>query len=343
MIASESKKLIGLDLGTSSVKLVELTQAAGGFELERLALVPLGHGEQETTVARAISMILESETVQNRRVATSVSGSHVAVRVLRFPHLSKAEIEGAVWYEGSQVIAFDIKDAYVDYSVLCAEEAKGEGDNGKTDVLFVAANKPEVDWRTDLITQAGLEPRFVGVDMLVLLDAALMEPDAPATIAVLHVGASSTGVGVTQGGATPFARDLEIGGNAFTEVIAKTLNVPVSEAETIKVTRVGWTPEVESAVEDVTRRLVGEIHRSMMYYQTRSHGAKVDKIYLCGGSSRLCGLREAVEESLDIPVVPWSPMGRVNVDGGRFDLPSVEQLSPFVALATALAMRTEVT
>ncbi len=331
-----------MDLGTSSVKLVELTQSGGEYELERLALVPMGHGEQPTSAARAVSMILESETVQNKRVATSVSGSNVAVRVLRFPQLGKAEIEGAVWYEGSQVIAFDIKDAYVDYSVLSTEEAKGEGDNGRTDVLFVAANKPEVDWRTDLLSKAGLEPRFVGVDMLVLLDAALMEPDVPQTVAVLHVGASSTGIGVTQGGATPFARDLEIGGNAFTQVISETLEVPISEAETTKVTRVGWTPEVESAVEDVTRRLVGEVHRSMMYYQTRSHGAKVDRIYLCGGSSRLCGLREAVEESLEIPVVPWSPMCRVHVDGGRFDLPSVEQLSPFVALATALAMRTEV-
>lgn len=342
MITSESKKLIGLDLGTSSVKLVELSYSAGSYELERLALVPMGQGEQQTTAARALSMILESETVQNRRVATSVSGPHVAVRVLRFPQLSKGEIEGAVWYEGSQVIAFDIKDAYVDYSVLSTEEAKNEGDTGRTDVLFVAANKPEVDWRTSVLSKSGLEPRFVGVDMLVLLDAALMEPDVPQTVAVLHVGASSTGIGVTQGGATPFARDLEVGGNAFTHVISEALNVPMSEAETIKVTRVGWTPEVEMAVEDVIRKLVGEIHRSMMYYQTRSHGARVEKILLCGGSSRLCGLKEATEETLGIPVVSWSPMGRVRVDGGRFDLPSVEQLSPFVALATALAMRTEV-
>ena len=107
-------------------------------------------------------------------------------------------------------------------------------------------------------------------------------------------------------------------------------------------TGASWTEEAEQAVNDVASHLVGEIHRSMVYYQTRSHGAKVDKILLCGGSSRLRGLREMIEKQLGTPVEPWSPMAGVHVDGGRFDLPSVEQLSPFVALATALAMRSEV-
>ncbi|MBD3348565.1 MAG: hypothetical protein GF400_05145, partial [Candidatus Eisenbacteria bacterium] len=223
MISSDGNRLIGLDMGTSSVKLVELTQSGNAFRLERLALVPLGQGESREASNRALSMLLESESVQNKRVATSVSGSHVAVRVLRFPKLSKGEIKGAVWYEGSQVIAFDIDDAYVDYQVLSREEAvesEEEETAARTDVLFVAASKPEVDWRTSVIKECGLEPRFVGVDMLVLLDAALREPDAPETVAVLHLGAASTGIGVTRGGTTPFVRDLDIGGNAFTNAIA---------------------------------------------------------------------------------------------------------------------------
>jgi type IV pilus assembly protein PilM len=339
---SEQKRVIGLDMGSSSIKLVELSSNAGCFELERLALVPLGQGELQDAVARALAMILGSESVQCKRVATSISGANVAVRVLRFPKLARGEIEGAVWYEGGQVIAFDIKDAYVDYSVLCEQEADEDGEKGRTDVLFVAANRQEVDWRTRLLRDSGLEPRFVGVDMLVLLDAALMEPGDEQTVAVLHVGASSTGIGVTQGGSTPFVRDLEIGGNAFTDVISESLGVPFSEAETTKVTGASWTDETERAVKDVANRLVGEIHRSMVYYQTRSHGARVEKVLLCGGSSRLRGLRPLVEESLGVPVEPWSPMRGVHVDGARFDLPSVEQLSPFVALATALAMRSEV-
>lgn len=339
---SEQKRLIGLDLGSSSVKLVELSKNGASYELERLALVPVGQGESRLVTRHALSMILESESVQNRRVATSVSGPQVAVRVLRFPHLAREEVEGAVWYEGGQVIAFDINDAYVDYSVLNDEEAdEGEG-SGKTDVLFVAAGKSEIDWRTNMLADTGLEPRFVGVDMLVLLEAALTEHDEPQTVAVLHIGASRTGVGIAQRGSIPFVRDIDIGGNAYTQVMAEALNVPIPEAETIKVTGTSWTPEAEIAAADVTNQLVGEIRRSLAYYQTRSHGAKVEKVFLCGGSARLFGLTTAVENALGISVEPWSPMGKVQVDGGRFDLPSVKQLSPFVALATALAMRPEV-
>jgi len=341
VIRSEPQTLVGLDIGTNSVKLVELSQSGRGYELERLALVPVGRGEHKESAARALSMILESESVAGRRVATSVSGQHVAVRVLRFPELNKKEIEGAVWYEGSQVIAFDIDDAYVDYSVLDSVEPTDDGSPSRTDVLFVAACKPDVEWRTDLLKQNGLEPRFMGVDMLVLLEAALRDPSMPKTFAVVNVGAASTGIGVTQGGATPFVRDLEIGGNAVTEVIAGQMAISLPEAETMKVTGESWTEETERAVEDVVRRLVGEVHRSMVYYQTRSQGARVERVLLCGGSSRLSGLRESLETALSVEVEPWSPMRSISVDGSRFDVPSVEQLSPFVALAAALAMRTE--
>ena len=342
MIRTDGQGLIGLDLGTSSVKLVELSRSGDNYELERLALVPVSPGDHREAVRRALSMVLESESVASRRVATSVSGPHVAVRVLRFPELSGKEIEGAVWYEGGQVIAFGIDDSYVDYSVLETVKAASEEDSGRTDVLFVAACKTEVDWRADMLRESGLEPRFVGVDMLVLMDAALKEPDTPATLAVLNVGAVGTGIGITQGGGTPFVRDLEMGGNVFTEVIADQMGISPTEAETTKVGGVGWTPETQAAVDSVIRRLVAEVTRSMVYYQTRKHGAKVERILLCGGGSRLHGLRESLEQSLDTPVRQWSPMSQVHVDASRFDVPSVEQLSPFVALASALAMRTEV-
>jgi type IV pilus assembly protein PilM len=339
---SEQKRLIGLDMGSSSVKLVELSSNGESYELERLALVPLGTGDSREATKRAVSMILESETVQCRRAATSVSGAQVAVRVLRFPHLSREEIEGAVRYEGGQVIGFDIDDAYVDYTVLDAHEADDDGGSGRTDVLFVAAGKGEVEWRADMLSRSGLEPVFMGVDMLVLLDAVLLQPDVGKTVSVLHVGACSTGIGVTQGGAIPFVRDIEMGGNAFTKVISESAGISFGEAETAKVTGESWCDETDRAVKEVIGHLVGEIHRSMVYYQTRSHGAKVEKVMLCGGSSRLRGLKPMIEESLDIPVDFWSPIDEVKVDGGRFDLPSVGQLSPFVALATALAMRSEV-
>jgi type IV pilus assembly protein PilM len=193
-----------------------------------------------------------------------------------------------------------------------------------------------------MIKSSGLDPRLVGVDMLVLLEALLIREDLPETVAVVDVGAQSTGIGITQGGDRPFVRDLDIAGNTYTEAISTELGIPLKEAETAKVAESRRSSAVERIIQGVTGHLVGELKRSLVYYQTRGHGSNIEKVFLCGGSSRVPGLAETVEDALGMPVELWSPINDVRVDGARFDLPSVEQLAPIVALAAALAMKKEV-
>jgi len=334
----EQRRLTGLDIGSASVKLVELSGVAPNLELERIALASIVEDDPDSTRERAISMILDSNALDCRRVATSVSGPNVSVRDLRFPRMAPAEIRGAVRYEGSQVIAFDINDCYVDYSVM---DPEGEGAD-TIDVLFVAAGKAEVDAKTRMIEAAGLEPRFVGVDMLTLLEALLTRSDVPETVALLDVGSKCTGIGITRAGAQPFVRDLDIAGHTYTEAISEELGISLKEAETAKVADSRRSSAVERIIQGVTGQLVGELKRSLVYYQTRGHGAKIEKVFLCGGSARVPGLAETVKDALGMPVELWSPINDVKIDGARFDLPSVEQLAPIVALAAALAMREDV-
>ena len=336
MLNREQTRPVGLDIGATAVKLIELSGSAPPYELETIALVSLTDvDEHAVACARAVSLILESNSIGTEHVATSVCGSNVAVRDLHFPKLDAKEVQGAVWYEGSQVIAFDINDAYVDYTAMDDTRDK----SAKMEVLFVAALKPEVDAKTRIIEAAGLEPRLVGVDMLVLLDALMLKNDIPETVALLDIGARSTGIGIARAGSPPFVRDLEIAGDAYTNAIAEELDVSFSEAETAKIAEAGRKSEVQRVVERVTDRLVRELKRSLVYYQTREHGSNIEKIYVCGGSSRLPGLTSAASEALGVPVEHWSPIHDVKVDGSRFDVPSVEQLGPFVSLATALAMQ----
>jgi type IV pilus assembly protein PilM len=334
----EQQRLTGIDIGSSSVKLVELTGAAPNIELERIALASIAEESPESTCERAVTVILDSNALENRKVAASVSGPHVAVRDLRFPRLAPDEIAGAVRYEGSQVIPFDIDDCYIDYSILNPEDGSAE----TIDVLFVAAGKSVVDSKARVIRAAGLEPRFVGVDMLILLEALLRRDDLPETVALLDVGAKCTGIGITRGGDRPFVRDLDIAGHTYTEAISAELGIPLKEAETAKVAESRRSSAVERIIQGVTGQLVGELKRSLVYYQTRGHGSRIEKIFLCGGSSRVPGLAETVKDALGMPVELWSPINDVRVDGTRFDLPSVEQLAPIVALAAALAMKEDV-
>ena len=149
----------------------------------------------------------------------------------------------------------------------------------------------------------------------------------------------STSIGIARKGTVPFVRDIEIGGNDYTQAIADALSVPLEDAEKAKI----MEPERElasaRAIERVTLQLVGELSRSLMYYQTRGNGTQVDALFMCGGASIVPGLGDAISEMAGLQVVNWSPLDRVRVDDTRFDAEAVRRLAPISSLAAALAMK----
>jgi type IV pilus assembly protein PilM len=330
--SEQHRGLVGIDIGSTSVKLVELSGSPQAFQLENISVVAIPEDASSATYERAMSLVLEGKDLATNRVATSVSGRKVAVRGMRFPVLGKGELDGALRYEGSQVIAFELHDSYLGHRVI-------ESGSDLMDVLFVAARKEEVNARTSVLEEAGLEPRVVGVDALVLLDALLMDEGLPETCGVINIGASSTSIGIAREGTVPFVRDIEIGGNNYTQAIADALSVPLEDAEKVKI----MEPERElasaRAIERVTRQLVGELSRSLMYYQTRGSGTHVDSLFMCGGTSTIPGLGDAISEMAGLQVVSWSPLDGVHVDDARFDVEAVRKLASISSLAAALAMK----
>ncbi|MBN2565315.1 MAG: type IV pilus assembly protein PilM [Candidatus Eisenbacteria bacterium] len=333
--SEQHRGLVGLDIGSTSVKLVELSGQPGSFALENIAVVAVPEDASSSAYCQAISLVLEGKDLQTERVATSISGRKVAVRGMRFPRLADKEIAGAIRYEGSQVIAFDIDDSYADHCVMKPADSHLEF----MDILFVAARKEAVDARTTLLEGAGLEPRVVGVDALVLLDALLERDDLPETFGVVNMGAVNTSIGITREDAVPFVRDIDIAGSSYTAAIASALSIDLEEAEKLKITGVERDPEAYRAAEGVTRRLVKELSRSLVYYQTRGNGSPVNTLFLCGGSSSLPGVREAMSELLSVEVRIWSPLDDIGIDDARFDAQAVTKLSPVASLAAALAMK----
>jgi len=337
VFTNETKRLVGLDIGSASVKLVELSGGGGSYQLENLALAIIESPGDAESSARALASVREACSPETSRVAISVAGPHVAVRSFRFPKMDAAEVRGAVWYEGSQVIAFDLADAYVDYTVM--QKAK---DESRTEVLLVAATKPEIDTKTALVSGSGFEPRVVSVDALVLLEALVNRSCVDGTAAVVDVGAKVTSIGVAAKGTVPFMRDIEVAGDAYTKAVGETLGVGFPEAEKAKVTESDSNPTVVRSMEQVNRRLVSEIARSLDYYKSRDNGRTIDHVYLCGGGSGLPHLRDELESRSGLGVSLWSPLDDVYIDEGRFDKKTVQDLAPFVALASALAMTEDV-
>ncbi len=337
MFTHETKRLVGLDIGSASVKLVELSGGPGAYQLENLALAIIESPGDPDAGARALASVREACSPETRRVAISVAGPHVAVRSFRFPKMDAAEVKGAVWYEGSQVIAFDLADSYVDYTVMAAAT-----DATRSEVLFVAATKPEIDIKTRLVLGSGFEPRVVSVDALVLLDALVNRPSVSDTVAVVDIGAKVTSIGIAAKGTVPFMRDIELAGDAYTKAVAETLGVGFPEAEKAKVTESDSNPTVVNAMQSVNRKLVDEISRSLDYYKSRDHGRTIEHVFLCGGGSGLPHLRDELARKSRLEVSLWSPLEDVQVDEARFDRTTVNDLAPFVALASALAMTEDV-
>ncbi len=325
---------MGVDIGSTSVKLVELSGSPRAFELENISVVAVPDDASSSAYGKAMSLVLEGKDLVTNRTAISVSGRKVAVRGMRFPALGKAELDGALKYEGSQVIGFELHGSYLDHCVIESIESE-ESTSALMDVLFVAARKETVDAKIAVLEEAGLEPRVVGVDALVLLDALLLEEGLPETCGVIDIGASSTSIGIAHKGTVPFVRDIEIGGSDYTQAIANALSVSLEDAETAKI----MEPERElasaRAIEHVTRQLVGELSRSLTYYQTRGNGTQVDALFMCGGASIVPGLSDAISEMAGLQVVSC----RVHVDHARFDAEAVKRLAPISSLAAALAMK----
>lgn len=333
----EHRPLIGLDIGSTSVKLVELSGSPRRFELENIAVVAVPDDSSAGAYTRAISLLLEGKELGTNRAASSVSGRKVAVRGMRFPKLAGKELDGAIRYEGGQVVGFELEDAYVDHCVVPAGDGKAE----VMDVLFVAARKEAVDSRKAVLEEAGLDPRLVGVDALILLEALLQRDGLPETVGVINIGATSTSIGIARQGTVPFVRDIDIAGSNYTQAIATALSLTLEDAEKVKITEPERDPSAVRAIERVTRQLVGELSRSLMYYQTRGSGTKVDALFVCGGAAGLPGLAEAISTMAGMQVERWSPLDDVRVDGARFDTEAVGKLSSVTSLAAALAMKSD--
>ncbi len=333
MFTNETRTLVGLDVGSTSVKLVELSGNPGAFYLENLALAVIEAPRDEAAVLAAVRSARDACEEGGRRVVGSVSGPHVAVRSFHFPRMAEKDVKGAVRYEGSQVIAFDIADAYVDYTAM-----KTASDSRTMDVLFVAAIKAEVDSKVQLMRSCGFDPRSIGVDALVLLEALLAAQEQSATVAIVDIGARTTSIGIARRDTVPFMRDVDIAGDTYTRTIGELLGIDLKEAEKVKMIEVATNPAVAQATGTVTRHLVEEIFRSIAYYKSRDDGSEVDRIYLCGGGSGFPDLSRTLEEVTGIRVLPWSSLELVKVDENRFDKATVDHLAPFVSLAAALAM-----
>jgi type IV pilus assembly protein PilM len=343
------RPLVGLDIGSSAVKAVELKPSGRGFRVTAFGTEPLppdaivdGAIMDGAAVAEAIKRLLDGRGFKTRDVATSLSGSAVIVKKITLPLMTPAELADSIYWEAEQYIPFDIQDVNLDYEILQSSPAADTGAKGTMDVLLVAAKKEKIGDYTSVITQAGRVPVVVDVDGFALQNAyeANYGP-TPGTVVLLNAGASAINVNVLNGDRSVFSRDISIGGNTYTEAIQRELHVPYEAAEQLK-----RGLDVEGVASDdarpvlraVTENVVLEIQKTFDFFKGTSTSDQLDRIVLTGGSAQVDGFREALDERLGVPVESLDPFKRIAFDAKKLSTDQLEAAHT-AAVAVGLALR----
>ncbi|MBM4345378.1 MAG: type IV pilus assembly protein PilM [Deltaproteobacteria bacterium] len=343
------KPAVGLDIGTSSIKLAHLKETSKGPQLlafDTMVLPPdtIKDGVilNAPELVRRLQDLFASNKVRERRVAVSLSGHSVIIKKIALPEMSQAELDEQIQWEAEQYIPFDIKDVNVDYEIINPRAGQGQ-----MDVLLVAAKKAVISELTEVVRAAKLEPVVVDVDSFAIFNAFELNFAVPQqeAVALINVGASTININVVADGATSFTRDITVGGNLLTDEIAKQFAVPWEEAEHMKTTSEttlsmsGVLREVQRIGQRVSENLINEIQRSLDFFAATAMNADISAIYLCGGAALQTGLIEGIERRLGVTVRALNPFGSIVVDPKKFDAQLLQRMVPVSAVAIGLARR----
>ena len=341
---AKNKPLVGLDIGSSSIKSVELKSTKQGYELVSFGLEPLA---QDTVVdgaimdaplvAGAIGTIFDRQEIKTRAVATAVSGHSVIVKRVSLPVMTDEELYDRIQSEASQHIPFDISDVNLDYQLLDSAESQ-------MDVLLVAVKKDKILNHTNVLAQAGKTPTVVDIDAFALQNCYEVnyDPDPTQTVALLNIGASVMNINIVRGGAPLFTRDVSVGGNQYTDALQKELDLSYEDAERLKKGEAvaGVNEEHRGTIlRSVSDILILEIQKTFDFFRATASGENIQRIYLAGGTARVPGLVDLLREEFALPVEELYPFRKIVINPGRHNEDQVRELAPRLAIAVGLALR----
>lgn len=348
---SRSSGTIGLDIGSSSIKVMELHKDKKdvSWRLRTFGMVRLppeaivdGAVMNASAIVDAIKELIARHKIKARDVVSSVSGHSVIIKRINLPLMTQEELEESIQWEAEQYIPFDVNDVNIAFQIL---DNRGD-EAGQMEVLLVAARKELVNEYQSIIQQAGLSPAIVDVDCFALENMFTLNYDPPeGSVALINVGASSVNINVLNSGVTAFTRDLNIGGRQFTEEIQRSLNISHEEAELLKTggdsrdADAVVPEEIEHILSEVSENLATEIHRSLDFHLSANPGAALGRIYLAGGASRTPGLAAAISSRVGAPTELLDPFRRIEIDERAFNPAYLGDIATQAAVVTGLAIR----
>ena len=343
---SKVENLVGLDIGSHSVKLMQANTGNVKPRLVNMGIAPLpreafveGRVAKPEIVAEAIRLLASHLGVKQKTVAISISGYDVMIKKIDLPTMTEDELDERMRSELGQYIPYGIDEVDVDYQIIDVSKDRPNF----MDVLLVAAKKESVSDFNNLLKLAGFDPFVVDVDFFALsnsFEATYGFGDE--TIAMLDMGANKSVMNIAHKGVPIFTRSISIGGNQLTDNIRDFFNIPFEEAESVKLGESAAKYAVRDLEEIFVSTVSGwvtECRRAVDFYYHNYPEQHIDKLYLSGGSCRIPGLDKVLREHLEIPVQIFNPISRIQYDVKLFDPAYVYYIGPQMAISLGLALR----
>lgn len=345
--------LIGLDISSSSVKLVELGRTRSGYELKALGHAPLPRDVivdnavmDSMALQQVLLDVLEAARPSTRRAAIALAGNAVIYKVVQLPVMTELELEDQIAVLADEHVPFSMDEVYMDFQIL---GASGE-DEAEMDVVLVACKREVVDDFQTALHDAGLELAVVDCALFALENAMEITPmhgvpenleelsDEDAEVhALVHVGATMTHVNIAINGEMAFVRDQYVGGRSLTEEIAKTRGISLEEAERLKCESPDEIPP--EAMEAFYASLVGELQRTLDYYSAQKPDFPVKKMLLTGGGALVPGFAGELGGRLGIDAELVNVMDAIEAPEKKFDRDYLAKAGPMFTIAIGLALR----
>jgi type IV pilus assembly protein PilM len=346
-LLKKTKPVVGLDIGSSSVKLLELSKSKKGFQVTGFASESLspdavvdGAIMDAPGVADSIKRLMTVGKFKSKGVATGVSGHSVIVKRVVLPAATAEDVEASIQFDAEQYIPFELSEVNMDYQVVGPTGTRT--DEPAMEVLLVVAKKDKILNHTNVISLAGRSPEVVDIDAFALQNAyeANYTANSRDTIALLNIGASLMNINITKGGMPLFIRDVSVGGNQYTDILQKELQLQFHEAEDLKLGKSGG-PEsemVQPLLESITDMLIMEVQKTFDFFRETYPNETITRVMISGGTSRIAGLPEKIQEVFGYPTEVLDPFRSIGI-GPKVDAAKLATLGPALAVAVGLALR----
>ena len=346
MAFGKKDHIVGLDIGSRSIKAAEITETKRGLSLKRFGIVDIAHGAIEEgtindpeTVAESIKQLFKSYNIKESNVAVSIGGYSVIVKKISVQTMDEEKLQETIHFEAEQYIPFDISDVNLDFQIL----GESESNPGQMNVFLVAAKKEMVNDYINLVNLAGLNPCIVDVEAFALQNTFEANYDMQSeNTALIDIGASKTSLNILKGNSSLFMRDVSLGCGQINQKIMSLIECSFEEAEQLKYGDKPdrLTPEdLKGIVSSVVTDWCTEIRRALDFFYSTYPEDQIKRIILSGGGANIDEFRELLATEASAEVESINPFKNFEIDKKNFDDAFIKQIAPQAAISMGLAMR----